>query len=67
VSNVRASRHVVTLALMRKGEAWRVQIIAQNRFVRLFGRFYSEKSAREWIAAHAALRVPHIGRTIVYE
>ena len=30
-----------------------MQITAVNGYMRLFGRFSSEKSAREWIAAHA--------------
>jgi hypothetical protein len=38
---------------------WRVQITAPDGSVRLFGRFSSEKNAREWIAAHAWLTVPH--------
>ena len=41
------------LVTVRKGRMWRVQITAPNGSVRLFGRFSSEKSAREWIAAHA--------------
>jgi hypothetical protein len=36
---------------------WRVQIIQPNGSVRYFGRFTSEKRAREWITAHAWLMV----------
>jgi hypothetical protein len=43
------------LVTVRKGRMWRVQITAPNGSVRLFGRFSSEKSAREWMAAHAGL------------
>lgn len=50
---------IAMLTIVRKGRMWRVQITAANGYVRLFGRFYSEKSAREWIAAHACLTVPH--------
>jgi hypothetical protein len=45
----------------RKGRRWRVQIAAPNGSVRFFGRFYSEKRAREWIAAYAWLTMaPHV-------
>jgi hypothetical protein len=50
--------HIAMLATVRKGHLWRVQITAPNGSVRFFGRFSSEKSAGEWIAAHAPLRVP---------
>jgi hypothetical protein len=39
----------------RKGRMWRVQIMQSNFSVRYFGRFSSEKRAREWIAAHVCL------------
>jgi hypothetical protein len=45
------------LATVRKGRMWRVQITAPNGSVRLFGRFSSEKRAREWIAAYPWLTV----------
>jgi hypothetical protein len=34
---------------------WRVQIMQSNFSVRYFGRFSSEKRAREWIAAHSRI------------
>jgi hypothetical protein len=40
---------------VRKGRMWRVQIMRSNCSVRYFGRFSSEKRAREWIAAHVCL------------
>jgi hypothetical protein len=65
---MRAARHVeyprrsrahfskmTKLTPVRKGRSWRVQITAPNGSVRLFGRFYSEKRAREWIAAYPSL------------
>ena len=57
VSGVRS--HITMLVTVRKGQMWRVQITPPNGSVRLFGRFSSEKSAREWMAAHAPLTVPH--------
>jgi hypothetical protein len=46
---------------LRKGRMWRVQIIQPNGSVRYFGRFTSERRAREWIAAHAWLMIPDNG------
>ena len=45
----------VWMSPMRKGRMWRVQIMQSNFSVRYFGRFSSEKRAREWIAAHVCL------------
>src|SRR5215472_2253009 len=61
--SVKRSRrsHIAVLATIRKGQTWRVQI--SNGYVRLFGRFSSEKSARKWILAHARLRVPDIDQS----
>lgn len=61
----RARRPHITMLLklepLRKGRMWRVQIIQPNGSMRYFGRFTSEKRAREWIAAHAWLMVPDNG------
>jgi hypothetical protein len=46
---------------VRKGRMWRVQIIQPNGSMRYFGRFTSEKRAREWITRHAGLMVPDNG------
>jgi hypothetical protein len=46
------------LSPVQKGRMWRVQIKQPNGSVRYFGRFTSEKRAREWITAHAWLTVP---------
>ncbi len=49
------------LSPMQKGRMWRVQIEQPNGSVRYFGRFASEKRAREWIVAHAWLMVSDNG------
>ena len=55
MSGVRDSHSQLSTNLIpvRRGRRWRVMMTAPNGSVRLFGRFYSEKRAREWIAAHA--------------
>src|SRR5262249_61689524 len=71
---MRAARHVehprrsrahfskmTKLTPVRKGRRRRVQIAAPNVSVRFVGRLYSEKRAREWIAAYTWLTiVPHV-------
>jgi hypothetical protein len=63
VKRARRSHHSMSPKLepLRKGRMWRVQIIQPNGSVRYFGRFTSEKRAREWITAHAWLMVPDNG------
>jgi hypothetical protein len=55
--------NVAVLATVRKGRMWRVQITAPNGRVLFFGRFSSEKGAREWIAAHTPLMIPQTEST----
>ena len=43
------------MSSIRKGRMWRVQITQPDGYVRYFGRFSSERRAREWIAEHACL------------
>ena len=43
------------LSPVQKGRRWRVQIKQPDGSVRYFGRFASEKRAREWIGSHACL------------
>jgi len=43
------------LSPVQKGRRWRVQIKQPDGSARYFGRFASEKRAREWIAVHACL------------
>jgi hypothetical protein len=56
-SHLRSKQHNVrtVLSVVRKGRMWRVQITRLNGSVRYFGRFSSEKRAREWIAAHSRI------------
>jgi hypothetical protein len=43
------------MSSIQKGRMWRVQIMQSDGSVRYFGRFSSERRAREWIAMHACL------------
>jgi hypothetical protein len=43
------------LSPVQKGRKWRVEIKQPDGSVRYFGRFSSERRAREWIAVHACL------------
>ena len=40
---------------MKVGDIWRVQIVWPNGSVHYFGMFDSQKSAVDWISAHAWL------------
>jgi hypothetical protein len=51
MSSVRAAL-IFSMSPIRKGRVWRVQIKQPDGSVRCFGRFTSEKRAREWIAVH---------------
>jgi hypothetical protein len=51
----RARRSHFWMSPMRKGRMWRAQIMRSNGSVRYFGRFSSEKRAREWVAALVCL------------
>jgi hypothetical protein len=51
----RTRRSHLWMLPMRRGRMWRVQIMQSNFSVRYFGRFSSEKRAREWIAEHVCL------------
>jgi hypothetical protein len=51
------------LLAMQEGNIWRVQIVWPNGTVHYFGRFSSEKGAREWIANHAWLTLPVTKKT----
>jgi hypothetical protein len=51
----RARRSHFWMSSIRKGRMWRVQITQPDGSVRYFGRFSSERRAREWIAVHACL------------
>jgi hypothetical protein len=51
----RTRRSHFWMSPIRKGRMWRVQIMQPDGSVRYFGRFSSEKRAREWIAVHALL------------
>jgi hypothetical protein len=51
----RPRRSHFRMSSIRKGRMWRVQIMQPDGSVRYFGRFSSERRAREWIAAHACL------------
>jgi hypothetical protein len=46
------------LLAVQEGNFWRVQIVWPNGSVHYFGRFSSEKGAREWIINHAWLTAP---------
>jgi hypothetical protein len=51
----RPRRYHFWMSSIRKGRMWRVQITEADGSVRYFGRFSSERRAREWIAVHACL------------
>jgi hypothetical protein len=51
------------LLAVQEGNIWRVQIVWPNGSVHYFGRFSSEKGAREWITNHARLTLPVTKKT----
>jgi hypothetical protein len=51
------------LSAVQEGNIWRVQIVWPNGSVHYFGRFSSEKGAREWVTNHAWLTLPVTKKT----